>query len=94
MAKLTPNVPYEDLGDRHQIAEFSAAWVMESRESVSYLALSDFRPERCGSTVNRWASFEDIEALAGELPMLPLRSYQIGCEQGVVVVDAAVIDRF
>jgi hypothetical protein len=27
MAKLTPNVPYEDLGDRHQIAEFSAAWV-------------------------------------------------------------------
>jgi hypothetical protein len=94
MAKLTPNVPYEDLGDRHQIAEFSAAWVMESRESVSYLALSDFRPERCGSTVNRRASFEDIEALAGELPMLPLRSYQIGCEQGVVVVDAAVIDRF
>jgi hypothetical protein len=65
---------------------------MESSESVSYLALSDFRPERCGSRVVRRASFGDIEALAGELPMLPLRSYRIGCEQGVVVVEAAVID--
>jgi hypothetical protein len=93
MAKLTPNVPYDDLGDRHQIAEFSAAWVMESIESVSYLALSDFRPERCGSTVVRRASLEDIEALAGELPTLPQRGYRIGCEQGIVVVEAAVIDR-
>jgi hypothetical protein len=93
MAKLTPNIPYNDLGDSHQIAEFSASWVMESSESVSYLALSDFRPERCGSTVVRRASFGDIEALAGELPMLPLRSYRIGCEQGVVVVEAVVIDR-
>jgi hypothetical protein len=93
MAKLTPNIPYEDLGDCHQIAEFSAAWVMESSESVNYLALSDFRPERCGSTVVRRASFGDVEALAGELPMLFLRSYRIGCEQGVVVVEAAVIDR-
>lgn len=74
MAKLTPNVPYDDLGDCHQIAEFSAAWVMESSESVSYLALSDFRPELCGSTVMRRASFGDIEALAGELPMLSQRS--------------------
>jgi hypothetical protein len=93
MAKLTPNIPYEDLGDSHQIAEFSAAWVMESSESVSYLALSDFRPERCGSTVVRRASFGDIEALAGELPMLPQRSYRIGSEQGIVVLAAAVIDR-
>jgi hypothetical protein len=66
---------------------------MESSESVSYLALSDFCPERCGSTVVRRASFEDVETLAGELPMLPLRSYRIGCEQGIVVVGAAVIDR-
>jgi hypothetical protein len=94
MAKLTPNIPYEDLDDSHQIAEFSAAWVMESSESVSYLALSDFRPERCGSTVVQRASFGDIEALAGGLPMLPQRSYRIGCEQGVVVVEASVIDRF
>jgi hypothetical protein len=93
MPKLTPNIPYEDLGDSHQIAEFSAAWVMESSESVSYLALSDFHPERCGSEVVRRASFGDIEALAGELPMLPQRSYRIGCEQGVVVVEAAMIDR-
>jgi hypothetical protein len=93
MEKLTPNIPYEDLGDSPQIAEFSAAWVMESSESVSYLALSDFRPERCGSTVVRRASFGDIEALAGELPMLPQRSYRIGCEQGIVVMAAAVIDR-
>jgi hypothetical protein len=93
MEKLTPNIPYEDLGDSPQLAEFSAAWVMESSESVSYLALSDFRPERCGSTVVRRASFGDIEALAGELPMLPQRSYRIGCEQGIVVMAAAVIDR-
>jgi hypothetical protein len=66
---------------------------MESSESVSYLALSDFHPERCGSTVLRRASFGDIEALAGELPMLPQRGYRIGCEQGIVVVDAAVFDR-
>jgi hypothetical protein len=93
MPKLTPNIPYDDLGDSHQIAEFSAAWVMESSESVSYLALSDFRPERCGSTIVRRASFGDIEALAGELPMLPQRSYRIGSEQGIVVLAAAVIDR-
>jgi hypothetical protein len=93
MAKLTPNIPYEDLGNSHQIAEFSAAWVMESSESVSYLALSDIRPERCSSTVVRRASFEDIKALAGELPMLPQRSYRIGSEQGIVVLTAAVIDR-
>jgi hypothetical protein len=93
MAKLTPNIPYEDLGDSHQIAEFSAAWVTESSESVSYLALSDFRPERCGSTVVQRASFGDIEALAGKLPMLPQRSYRIGCEQEIVVMAAAVIDR-
>jgi hypothetical protein len=93
MAKLTPNIPYEDLGDSHQIAEFGAAWVMESSESVSYLALSDIRPVQCGSTVVRRASFGDIEALAGELPMLPQRSYRIGCEQGIVVLAAAVIDR-
>jgi hypothetical protein len=93
MAKLTPNIPYEDLGDSHQIAEFSAAWVMETSESVSYLALSDFRPERCGSTVVRRASFGDIEALAAELPMLPQRSYRIGCEQGVIGVEAVVFDR-
>jgi hypothetical protein len=93
MAKLTPNILYEDLGDSPQLAEFSAAWVMESSESVSYLVLSDFRPERCGSAVVRRASFGDIEALAGELPMLPQRSYRIGSEQGIVVLAAAVIDR-
>jgi hypothetical protein len=93
MAKLTPNIPYEDLSDSQQIAEFSAAWVMESSESVSYLALSDIRPERCGSTVVRRASFGDIEALAGELPMLSRRSYRIGSDQGIVVLAAAVIDR-
>jgi hypothetical protein len=93
MPKLTPNVPYDDLGDSHQIAEFSAAWVMESSESVSYLALSDFRPERCGSEVVRRASFGDIEALAGELPMLSQRSYRIGSEQGIVALAAAAIDR-
>jgi hypothetical protein len=93
MAKLIPNISYEDLGDSHQIAEFSAAWVMESSESVSYLALSDFRPELCDSAVMRRASFGDIEALAGELPMLPQRSYRIGSDQGIVVLAAAVIDR-
>jgi hypothetical protein len=93
MPKLTPNIPYEDLGNSRQLAEFGAAWVMESRESVSYLALSDFRPERCGSTVVRRASFGDIEALAGELPMLPQRSYRIGSDQGIVVLAATVIDR-
>jgi hypothetical protein len=93
MAKLTPNIPYEDLGNSPQLAEFSAAWVMESSESVSYLALSDFRPERCSSTIVRRASFGDIEALAGELPMLSQRSYRIGSEQGIVVLTAAVIDR-
>jgi hypothetical protein len=93
MPKLTPNIPYDDLGDCHQIAEFGAAWVMESSESVSYLALSDFRPDRCGSTVVRQASFGDIEALAGELPMLSQRSYRIGSDQGIVVLAAAVIDR-
>jgi hypothetical protein len=93
MPKLTPNIPYDDLGDSHQIAEFSAALVMESSESVSYLALSDFRPDQCGSTVVRRASFGDIEALAGELPMLPQRSYRIGSDQGIVVLAAAAIDR-
>jgi hypothetical protein len=93
MPKLTPNIPYEGLGNSHQLAEFSAAWVMESTKSVSYLALSDIRPERCGSTVVRRASFGDIEALAGELPMLSQRSYRIGSEQGIVVLAAAVIDR-
>jgi hypothetical protein len=93
MPKLTPNILYEDLGNSHQITEFSAAWVMESSESVSYLALSDIRPEQCGSTVVRRASFGDIEALAGELPMLPQRSYRIGSGQGIVVLAAAVIDR-
>lgn len=91
MAKLIPNIPYDDLGNCHQIAEFSASWVMESSESVSYLALSDFRPERCGSTVMRRASFGDIEALAGDLPILPQRSYRIGSDQGIVVLAAAVI---
>jgi hypothetical protein len=85
MAKLTPNVPYDDLGDCSQLAEYHAAWVMESSESVSYLALSDSRPGQCCSKVARRASFEDIEALAGGLPMLPQRSYRIGREQGIVV---------
>jgi hypothetical protein len=43
--------------------------------------------------VVRRASFGDIEALAGELPMLPQRSYRIGSEQGIVVLAAVVIDR-
>jgi hypothetical protein len=93
MAKLTPNIPSDDLGDSRQIAEFGVAWVMESSEFVSYLALSDFHPERCGSIVVRRASFGDIEALAGGLPMLPKRSYRIGSEQGIVVLAAVVIDR-
>jgi hypothetical protein len=41
----------------------------------------------------RRASFEDIEALAGGLPMLSQRSYRIGSEQGIVVLKAAVIDQ-
>jgi hypothetical protein len=41
----------------------------------------------------RQASFGDIEALAGELPMLSQRSYRIGSDQGIVVLAAAVIDR-
>jgi hypothetical protein len=93
MAKLTPNVPYDDLGDCSQLAEYHAAWVMESSESVSYLVLSDSRPEHCCSKVVRRASFEDIEALAVGLPMFSQRSYRIGSEQGVVVLKAAVIDR-
>jgi hypothetical protein len=93
MAKLTPNIAYDDLGDSCQLAEYHAAWVMESSKSIHYLALSDFHPERCGSRVVRRASFGDIEALAGELPMLSQRSYRIGSEQGIVVVEAVVIDR-
>jgi hypothetical protein len=93
MAQLTPNIPYDDLGDSCQIAEYHAAWVMESSKSIHYLAFSDFRPERCGSTVVRRASSGDIEALAVDLPMLPQRSYRIGCEQGIVVVEASVIDQ-
>jgi hypothetical protein len=65
MAKLPLNIPY-DLGNSQQIAEYHAAWVMESIESVRYLALSDLRPVQCGSTVVRRASFGDIEALAGK----------------------------
>jgi hypothetical protein len=87
MAKLTPNIPYEDLGDCHQIAEFSAAWVMESSESVSYLALSDIRPVQCGSTVVRRASFGDIEALAGELPVVPRRVSDRSGIGGIVECD-------
>jgi hypothetical protein len=45
------------------------------------------------NAVVRRASFGDIEALAGELPMLPQRSYRIGSGQGIVVLTAAVIDR-
>jgi hypothetical protein len=93
MAKLTPNVPYDDLGDCSQLAEYHAAWVMESDKSITYLALSDSRPAHCCSKVARRACFGDIEALAGGLPMLSQRSYRIGSEQGVVVLKAAVIDR-
>jgi hypothetical protein len=93
MAKLTPNVPYDDLGDSGQLAEYHAAWVMESSKSTTYLALSDSHPEYCGSRVVRRASFGDIETLAGELPMLPQRSYRIGSDQGIAVLAAAVIDR-
>jgi hypothetical protein len=53
--------------------------------------LSDFRLEHCGPQVVRRASFGDIEALAGGLPMLPQRSYRVGCKQGIVVLAAAVI---
>jgi hypothetical protein len=63
---------------------------MESSESVSYLALSDFRPVQCGSMIVRRASFGEIEALAGELPMLPQRSYRIGSDQGIVVLVVAL----
>jgi hypothetical protein len=54
MAKLTPNIPYEDLGDSHQLAEFSAALVMESSESVSYLALvnSNTKPKAKACTAS------------------------------------------
>jgi hypothetical protein len=45
-------------------SEYHAAWVMESSDSVSCLALLDFRPEHCSSRVVRRASFGDIEALA------------------------------
>ncbi len=93
MPKLTPNIPYEDLGDCCQLAEYHAAWVMESIKSGEYLALSDFRPEKCGSTVVRQASYNDIQALANGLPILPQRSYQIGTEQGIVVLKAVMIDR-
>jgi hypothetical protein len=41
----------------------------------------------------RRASFGDIEALAGELPMLSQRSYRIGSDQGIVILAAAVIVR-
>jgi hypothetical protein len=93
MPKLTPNIPYEDLGNYCQLAEYHAAWVMESIKSGEYLALSDFRPEKCGSTVVRQASYNDIQALANGLPILPQRSYQIGTEQGLVVLKAVMIDR-
>jgi hypothetical protein len=66
---------------------------MESSESITDLALSDSHPAHCCSKVVRRASFEDIEALAGGLPMLSQRSYRIGSEQGIVVLKAAVIDR-
>jgi hypothetical protein len=66
---------------------------MESSESTTYLALSDSHPEYCCSRVVRRASFGDIEALASELPMLPQRSYRILSEQGIVVVEASMIDR-
>jgi hypothetical protein len=92
MVKLTPNVPCDDLGDCNQLAEYHAAWVMDSLDSITYLALSDSRPSQCGFKVARRASFEDIEAIAGGLPMLPQRSYRIGSEQGVVVLKAVVID--
>ncbi len=46
----------------------------------------------CSSNVLRWASFEDIEALAHGLPMLSKRSYRIGSEQGIIVFRAAAID--
>jgi hypothetical protein len=93
MPKLTPNIPYEDLGDCCQLAEYHAAWVMESSKSGNYLALSDFRPKTCGSTVVRQADYNDVQALANGLPILPQRSYRIGTEQGIVVVKTVLIDR-
>jgi hypothetical protein len=66
---------------------------MKSDKSITYLALSDFRPEQCGSKVLERASFGDIEALAGEVPRPSQRSYRIGSEQGIVVLRAAVIVR-
>jgi hypothetical protein len=93
MPKLTPNVPYDDLGYSCQIAEYHAAWVTESNKSITYLALSDYRPDQCGSKVLQRASFEDIEAVASGLSMLYHRSYRIGSEQGIVVLVAAVIVR-
>jgi hypothetical protein len=93
MPKLTPNIPYEDLGDCCQLEEYHAAWVMESIKSGEYLALSDFRPEKCGSTVVRQASYNDIQALANGLPILCQRSYRIGTEQGIVILKAVMIDR-
>jgi hypothetical protein len=92
MPKLTPNIPYEDLGDYCQLAEYHAAWVLNSSKSGEYLALSDFRPETCSSTVIRRASFADVQALAIELPILPQRTYRIGTEQGIVVLHAVMID--
>jgi hypothetical protein len=63
---------------------------MESGESITYLALSDSRPGPCGSKVARRASFEDIEALAGGLPMLSQRSYRIGSEQGLWLLGGVI----
>jgi hypothetical protein len=60
---------------------------------LATLLLSDVRPEHCSSGVVLRASFGDIEALAGGLPMLSRRSYRIGSEQGLVVLAATVIDR-
>jgi hypothetical protein len=60
---------------------------------VNILALSDFRPEKCGSTIVRQASYNDVQALANGLPILSRRSYRIGTEQGIVVVKTAMIDR-
>jgi hypothetical protein len=80
MPKLIPNIPYDDLGNSQQLAEYQAAWVMEFSELVIYLALSDSRPGQCGFKVARRASFGDIEVLTGGLPMLSQRSYRIGSE--------------
>ena len=93
MPKLTPNIPYDDLGDTYQLAEYLGAWVMESSKSGDYLALSDFRPETCSCTVVRQASFNDIQSLVNRLPILSQRSYRIGTEHGIVFVKAVLIDR-